>query len=98
MYFDFEDYHPDITPVGRAISWREGILLSIIAHLVFVIGLLVVPRWYPDLFKIHPRPVSVVATAPPEESPRFVFVQPRVDTKAPKAPDRTEPHEQDRQA
>ena len=26
MYFDFEDYHPDITPVGRAISWREGVL------------------------------------------------------------------------
>ena len=21
MYFDFEDYRPDIQPVGRAISW-----------------------------------------------------------------------------
>ena len=34
MYFDFEDYRPDIPPVGRAISWREGVLLSIIVHLV----------------------------------------------------------------
>ena len=24
MYFDFEDYRPDIAPVGSAISWREG--------------------------------------------------------------------------
>ena len=47
MYFDFEDYHPDITPVGRAISWREGVLLSIIAHLVMVILILVAPRWFP---------------------------------------------------
>ena len=37
MYFDLEDYHPDISPVGQAISWREGVLLSIIAHLVVVI-------------------------------------------------------------
>ena len=35
MYFDFEDYRPDITPVGRAISWREGVLLSIIVHLLW---------------------------------------------------------------
>ena len=44
MYFDFEDYHPDISPVGRAISWREGVLLSIIVHLVMVILILVAPQ------------------------------------------------------
>ena len=40
MYFDFEDYHPDITPVGSVISWREGVLLSIILHLAGVIVIL----------------------------------------------------------
>jgi len=30
MYFDFEDYHPDIYPVGRALTRLEVILLSII--------------------------------------------------------------------
>ena len=44
MYFDFEDNHPDITPVGSAISWREGVLLSIIVHLVFVIIGLTAPE------------------------------------------------------
>ena len=47
MYFDFEDYHPDISPVGRAISWREGILISIIVHLAMVIVLLLYPRFFP---------------------------------------------------
>ena len=47
MYFDFEDYRPDITPVGRAISWREGVLLSIIVHLVVVILILVFPKLFP---------------------------------------------------
>ena len=47
MYFDFEDYRPDIAPVGRAISWREGVLLSIIVHLLMVIVLLLSPRLFP---------------------------------------------------
>jgi len=57
MYFDLEDYHPDITPVGQAISWREGVLLSIIAHLVMVILILVAPKWFPWL--TEPRRVQV---------------------------------------
>src|SRR5947209_8031409 len=44
MYFDFEDYRPEFAPVGRAISWREGILLSIIVHLVGVVLVLIAPR------------------------------------------------------
>ena len=66
MYFDLEDYHPDISPVGQAISWREGVLLSIIAHLVMVILILVAPKWFPWLtepsrvhlvFPQEPRPI-----------------------------------------
>ena len=44
MYLDFEDYRPDIQPIGRAISWREGILISIIVHLLMVIALILAPR------------------------------------------------------
>jgi len=47
MYFEIDDYRPDITPVGRAISWREGILISIIFHLVVVIVILLFPRFFP---------------------------------------------------
>ena len=88
MYFDFEDYHPDITPVGQAISWREGVLLSIIAHLIFVILLLVMPRWFPFLFET-PRPRNVAQQRPPDQT-RFVFVQPRLERPVTKAPDRAD--------
>ena len=96
MYFDFEDYHPDITPVGQAISWREGVLLSIIAHLLFVILLLVVPKWFPFVTQAPPR--RVVVRQQPSEPTRFVFVQPRLERPVPKAPDRAEPSDLDRAA
>ena len=48
MYFDFDDYHPDITPVGRAISWREGVLLSVIFHLSAIIFILLFPKFFHD--------------------------------------------------
>jgi len=95
MYFDFEDYHPDITPVGRAISWREGVLLSIIAHLVMVILVLVAPKWFPFLTNTG-RPRLAVVQQPPPDQTRFVFVQPRFERQVPKAPDRADPSDRDR--
>jgi TonB family protein len=98
MYFDFEDYRPDISPVGRAISWREGLLLSIIVHLAMVIVLLLWPRLFPfDAAAARQRAVALEARRP-EEPARFVFVQPRVDLRAPKPPPRAEPSDQDRVA
>jgi TonB family protein len=95
MYFDFEDYRPDVTPVGRVISWREGVLLSIIAHLT---GALFVLAW-PRLFPYDPNAVRRVAIAPQDEQqPHFVFVQPRVDTTAIKAPDLAEASDKNRAA
>ncbi len=94
MYFDFEDYRPDITPVGRAISWREGVLLSIIVHLAIVIALLLAP-------KVLPQSVPgafPLANQHPDEETRFVFVQPKNDLKALKPPERAEPSDIDRNA
>jgi TonB family protein len=93
MYFDFEDYRPDISPVGRAISWREGILISIIVHMALVILLLVAPDWLPDRVVV---PATEVAAN--EDRPRFVIVNPRVDLRALKPPERGEASDQDRVA
>jgi TonB family protein len=99
MYFDFEDYRPDISPVGRAISWREGILLSIIVHLLGAILILVAPRWFPfDAEAARARQLALEQQQQRQEPPRFVFVQPRVDERAPKPPPRAEASDQDRQA
>jgi TonB family protein len=98
MYFDFEDYHPDITPVGSAISWREGVLLSIIAHLVGIILLLAAPRYFPDWFKTPEHRAVPLIAQEQQDKTRFVFVQPRVERPVPRPPDRAESSDRDRMA
>jgi TonB family protein len=86
MYFDFEDYRPDISPVGSVISKREGVLLAFIAHLLAVILLLLWPRLFPeDLAKKAAR-VLAAQQQQQLQQPRFVFVQPRLERPAPKPP------------
>jgi len=99
MYFDFEDYRPDISPVGRAISWREGILISIIAHMAMVIVLLLAPKLFPfDEEAARARAARLEQQLAAREKTRFVFVQPRVDLKAPKPPERGDASDADRLA
>ena len=95
MYFDFEDLRPDISPVGRAISWREGILISIIVHMGLVIVLLTAPQWLGARSVRTPEAV-VAAKSEKDEPLRFVFVQPRVDKPAPKPPPRADLSDKDR--
>jgi TonB family protein len=82
MYFDFEDYRPDPPRIPTAISIREAVLVSVIAHLIVVIAYLLVPdEWFE-------RDVAVVAEAapmvPPDQRPlRFVEVVPFVDRSEP---------------
>jgi len=84
MYFDFEDYRPDINPVGSAISWREGVLMSIIVHLLGIIGLILLPDYVP----VQPVETNAALVEPPpdDDSTRFVFVQPRIETPPPVPP------------
>jgi TonB family protein len=98
MYFDFEDYRPDIPTIGRVISWREGVLLSIIAHLVGVVFILLMPRLFPEDPEARRQRMLLAQQQRAEEPARFVFVQPRVDRPAAKAPDRAELSDIDREA
>ena len=94
MYFDFEDYHPDIPRVGPALTRLEVVLLSLLFHTVVVLGSVLAPRYFPTWFE--PRVVHL-ANMPPEEEPmRFVFVEPRNDVRAPVPPERADASDQDR--
>src|SRR5256712_348219 len=95
MYFEFDDYRPDITPVGRAISWREGVLISIIVRLAMLVFMLAAPRLFPYDAKAA-RARALLLQQQAEQAPRFVFVQPRLDFPAPKPPARAEDSDQDR--
>jgi TonB family protein len=103
MYFDFEDHHPDTPAFTRPLSTREGVLMSVILHLLMVIGILVGPE-LPFIKQIEARRLQAVEEQRraemerQRESARFVFVQPRVDMPAPKPPPIAELSDIDRQA
>lgn len=93
MYIDFEDQHPDTPRVEAALSVREGILISIIVHLLVLIAILLLPDLMPK--SVRPAPVSAVNRAP-RENPRFVFMQPPVDISKPQPRPDVEASDQDR--
>lgn len=76
MYFDLGDYHPEEPRVARAISAREGVLLSLIAHLVALVLILIAPRF--GWFKPHAVPLLPT----PDQTIKFVSIQPAIDRSA----------------
>ncbi len=103
MYFDFEDQRPDTPTIARPLSPREGVMLSVILHLLAVILILVGPH-LPFMKAIEARRQQVLEAQRQRELERqrenrqFVFVQPRVDTRAPKPPPRADLSDMDRRA
>ncbi|MGE3508594.1 MAG: TonB family protein [Vicinamibacterales bacterium] len=97
MYFDFEDNRPDTPHLVSPLTWRDAVFLTIILHLVGLLMIVTAPRWLPVLTPSDSEQVEL-KPPPPRESPRFVFVQPRVDPPAPKAPPRAELSDQDRRS
>src|SRR5688500_14235882 len=100
MYFDFDEDRPDTPRVSAAISWREGVLLSVNFHLLMVIGLILQPRLFPvDRDAALARAWAFAERfEQDQERMRFVLVEPRVDTTAPAAPDRADLSDKDRMA
>lgn len=95
MYFDFDDYRPDTPRVVTAISWREGVLLSVIFHLLIVITLILSPKLFTMSDAARARAIAL-AEQRAQDRAQFVFVQPRLDTEAPKPPDRADSSDKDR--
>ena len=103
MYFNFEDDRPDTPTIARAFSPREGVLLSIILHLVAVIVILILPTLPFVKAAAEKRQQALEAQRLQElerarQNARFVFVQPKVDVPAPKPPPRPELSDIDRRA
>jgi TonB family protein len=102
MYFDFDDRHPDTPTIGSAISRREGVLLSIIFHAALIAAMFILPQTaFVQAMADRAREVALEREAEwlqrqRQQEPRFVFVQPRIDTPAPVAPPRAELSDADR--
>ena len=88
IHFDFDNRYEDERIVGRAISPREAVLLSIIVHLLIIL----LYKFGPDINFLRPSPEEVEARKQEllrrqeleQASRRFVFVQPKIDMETPK--------------
>lgn len=103
MYFDFEDAHPETPTLYAPISRREGVLLSVIGHLVVTILILLGPKLpFVQAFLARQEAKADAARAAQlerdrQQQPRFVFVQPKLEMPAPRtAPRRPELSDRDR--
>lgn len=95
MYFDFDDRYREIEPVGSAINRRDGVAVSVFVHAAILAALLFLPETLPqrrpDEQVMQPRPRD-------ENTPTFVFVQPRMDLPPLRQPERAEMSDVDRSA
>jgi len=93
MYFDFDDRFTDIEPVGRAINRRDGVAAAVVVHVTLLLAVLFLPEYLPESQRANP-----LIPPPEERPPQFVFVEPKVDLKALRPPERADVSDLDRKA
>jgi TonB family protein len=104
MYFDFEDHRPDTPTIGRSMSAREVVLITVNLHLVFLVIILLGPK-VPFIQAILERREQARIEAQRQEqerqrekdNARFVFMSPRLERPVP-PPARAELSDIDRRA
>ena len=96
MYIDFEDLRPDTPRVEGALSVREGVLISIIVHLLALIAVILAPDLLPESWRAKPVAAAVEQLQQPRDNPRFVFMQPLVDVSKPQPRADVDASDQDR--
>jgi len=98
MYFNFDDRQPDPAGIDRAISWREGILLSLVVHLAVALAIVLLPGLLPasaPATSALERQMAAMREREANER-RFVFVQPRAEFEAKRPPQAPELSDRDR--
>jgi hypothetical protein len=90
IHFDIDSRYQDELTVGNAISRREGVVFSVVTHIVLILAIFLVPKL--PIFQVSPEELAQRRQALEqqlrEQQDRMVFVQPRVDIKAPTPPER----------
>jgi TonB family protein len=102
MYFDFEDHRPDTPTIGRTMSPREVVLITVNLHLLFLVAILLGPRlpFVQRMLLEQKQAQEELQRREVErqkEQARFVFMSPRLESPKP-PPNRAELSDIDRQA
>ncbi len=103
MYFDFEDHRPDTPSIGRSMSTREVVLITVNLHLLFLVAILLGPRLpFVQAILERQRQEEVqrqeLERQREKDQARFVFMSPRLEKPPPKPPARAELSDLDRRA
>ncbi len=104
MELHLDDSRPETPSIDAAISRREGVLLSLVAHVVVLLAILFLPdvpfvqRLLQAREEEARRQAEMMQAQQPKERPTFVYVAPMSDIKAPKPPPRAEMSDIDRVA
>jgi TonB family protein len=99
-----DESRPETPSIDAAISRREGVLLSLVAHVLVLLAILFLPDvpFIQRLLQAREdearRQAEMLQAQQPKETPTFVYVAPLSDIKAPKPPPRAEMSDIDRVA
>ena len=94
MYIDFEDYRPETPRVEPALAWGTVVHISLTLHILFILFVLFGPKYLPKPAQVVP----VALAQQSQQSPRFVFMQPRADISKPQPKPNVSLSDQDRVA
>jgi TonB family protein len=100
MYFDIDDRHPDTERLESAMSWRDGLSLSLLIHILLVLAVVFLPSLLP-VSRPNARDLEqqmAEARAREANARRFVFVQPRAEFEAKRPPIAPQLSDRDRTA
>ena len=91
IHFDIDSRYEDELVVGSAISRREGVIYSVVGHILLIVAIILVPKL--PVFRVSPeelarRRAEFEQKLREQADRRFVFVQPRIDMKAVQPPER----------
>src|SRR5260221_8695159 len=103
MYFDFEDYRPDIPTLDRSLTQLEIVLLTIVVHLLLVISILAWPHLTFVKAMYAAQEARIEAQREREmdnlrNHAQFVFVAPKVEIRTQVPPKLAELSDRNRRA
>jgi TonB family protein len=108
MYFNFDGHDVDTPTIPRAFTRLEVSLLTLVTYMAIVLAYVLVPE-LPFLKELEAkrlaaieerlqRELELARQREQEREPRFVFVEPRVDIRAERPPERADLSDIDRRA
>lgn len=104
MELHLDESRPETPSIDAAISRREGVLLSLVAHVLFLLAILFLPEipFVKQMLTAQAeearRQAELMQQQQQKDSPRFVYVAPMEELKALMAPKRAEMSDLDRVA